>query len=280
MRFVLLLSAGLLAAEPALHVEMPYRTVAGTELRLDLAVPAEGAGAFPVIVCLHGGGWSMGSKASFRKYLPQFARLGYAAAAIQYRLAPEHPFPAPIEDARAAIAYLRANAKRWNLDTTRITILGASAGAHLALLAGLDNLAAVNAIVDISGPTDLRDWRMGPNAEKALVSTTGKSSATLVSEFLGGAPPGIASPVLRVRAGAPPVLLFQWKDDPAVDAAQPRRLLDILEITKTRHEAVWFEGRGHALAGPGVEQIVPRTVEFLNKLNSSDTHRPPPASRP
>jgi acetyl esterase/lipase len=271
MRPALLLLAGVVAAAPALHVDMPYQTIAGVQLKLDIAIPGNGPGPHPVIVCLHGGGWSMGGKGSFRKYLPGFAGRGfagrgYAAAAIQYRLAPDHQFPAPIEDVHAAIRYIRANAERWNLDPTRVTILGASAGAHLALLAGLDNRSAVNAIIDISGPTDLRDWRMGPTAEQALQKTTGKTSAMLVTEFLGATPPGVASPVLRVRAGGMPVLIFQWKEDQAVAAEQVHRLIGILQQTKVRHEVVWFEGRGHALAGPGVEQTVPRTIEFLDAI--------------
>ena len=261
--FLLLLS---LKAEPALHIELPYQTIAGVQLTLDLAIPDPAPRAHPVIVCLHGGGWSMGSKSSFKKYLPQFAARGYAAAAIQYRLAPEHQFPAPIEDVHAAIRYLRANAQRWNLDPTRITLLGASAGAHLALLAGLENRSAINAIIDISGPTDLRDWQMSPPAEQNLIKTTQKTSAQLVSELLGSVPAASASPVLKVRQGAMPVLIFQWKQDQAVALSQVQKLLEILEKTKVRHEIVWFEGKGHALAGPGVDQIVPRTAAFLDSL--------------
>ena len=266
MRLGIFLFVGALAAEPALHLEMPYQTVAGVQLKLDLAVPSEGAGPYPVVVCLHGGGWSMGGKGSFRKYLPEFANRGYAAAAIQYRLAPEHPYPAPIEDVHAAIRYLRANAKRWNLDPSRVTILGASAGAHLALLAGFENRSSVNAIIDISAPTDLRDWRMGPVAEQTLIKTTAKTSAMLIAELLGATDPAVASPVAQVRPGGVPVLIFHWKQDQAVAVEQPQRLIAALAEVKVRHEVVWLEGRGHALAGPGVEQIVPRTVEFLNGI--------------
>jgi acetyl esterase/lipase len=255
-----------LGAEPAVHLAMPYRTVAGVQLTLDIALPEKAAGPAPVIVCLHGGGWSMGSKESFRRYLPEFARLGYAAASIRYRLAPGHKFPAQLEDIEAAVAYLRANAGRWNLDGGRVTLLGASAGAHLALLAGFANRVGVNAIVDISGPADLRDWRMSPNAEKALQATTGKTTQTLLDELLGGLDPAVASPVAQVQPGAPPVLVFHWREDQAVAAAQAERLVAALQAAGVRHEAVWFDGRGHALNGPGVDQIVPRTVAFLDRL--------------
>jgi predicted esterase len=61
-------------------------------------------------------------------------------------------------------------------------------------------------------------------------------------------------------------LIFHWKQDQAVAVEQAQRLIAALAEVKVRHEVVWFEGRGHALAGPGVEQIVPRSVEFLNGL--------------
>lgn len=266
IRALIAFSLTIAAAEPAVHLEIPYRTIGGQELRLDIAVPSEGTGPFPAIVCLHGGGWSMGSKGSYRKYLPEFARLGYAAAGISYRLAPGDPFPAPVEDALAAVSFLRANALRWNLNPKRISILGASAGAHLALLAGFDPKADVEAVIDISGPVDLRDWRMGPGPEKALRDTVGKSSADLTMELLGGLPPEAASPLLYVRKGAPPVFVIHWREDQAVAAAQAERLLRALTEAGVLHEALWFEGRGHALAGKGVEQIVPKTVEFLNRL--------------
>lgn len=262
----LLLFTCTLTAEPALHIELPYQTIAGEQLKLDIAIPDATPGPHPLIVCLHGGGWSMGSRGSFRKYLPQFANLGYAAAAIQYRLAPKHQFPAPIDDVHAAIGYLRANAHRWNLDPERVTILGASAGAHLALLAGIDNRSTFNAIIDISGPTDLRDWQMGATAEAMLVKTTGKTSKGLVHELLGATDPAVASPVAHVHKGIPPVLVIHWMQDQAVAAEQAQRLLNALAEAKVPHEAHWFEGKGHALAGPGVEQIVPRTVQFLNAI--------------
>ncbi len=263
---VWVLAAAGVVASAAVAVEMPYRTVDGMELKLDLAVPEGGPGPYPVVICLHGGGWSMGSKGSFRKYLPQFAELGYAAAAIQYRLAPGHRFPAPIEDTYAAIRYLRANAARWNLDPRRVYLLGASAGAHLALLAGWAHRDEIGAVIDLSGPTDLRDWRMGPVAEATLVKTTGKTSAMLVAELLGETKPEAASPVVQMGRGAKPVLILQWRQDNAVAAEQVERLVAALQRHGVRHELTWLEGRGHALAGPGVERIVPQVVEFLNSV--------------
>jgi acetyl esterase len=103
-------------------------------LRADVAVPG-GAGPHPVVIYLHGGGWAFGSPASFRKLGMQFAEAGYLTIILDYRLAPEHPFPAALEDTIFAIEWASANASRWNGDGRRIAVGGDSAGANLALSA-------------------------------------------------------------------------------------------------------------------------------------------------
>jgi|GEM_PF-1917664 len=235
------------------------------ELKMNVAVPA-GAGPHPAILCLHGGGWSMGSRHSFSKMIAEFAAHGFLAASAQYRLAPAFRYPVQLEDVAAAIRFLRKHAR-----TKEIALLGASAGAHLALLAAFSGKERVRAVIDISGPTDLRDWRMTESAERSLRQATGKTSDALVEDLLGVAGrshPSVtaASPVARVRPGLPPVLIFQWKEDQAVSADQAHRLVGALARAGVTHEAIWFEGRGHALNGPGAGRIVPETVRFLRGL--------------
>ncbi len=96
-------------------------------LRADVAVP-RGAGPHPVVIYLHGGGWAFGSPVSFRKLGMQFAEAGYLTIILDYRLAPEHPFPAALEDTIFAIEWASRNASRWNGDGQRIAIGGDSAG--------------------------------------------------------------------------------------------------------------------------------------------------------
>jgi acetyl esterase len=103
-------------------------------LRADVAVP-KGSGPHPVVIYLHGGGWAFGSPASFRKLGTQFAEAGYLTIVLDYRLAPEHPFPAALEDTIFAIGWASDNARRWNGDGRRIAIGGDSAGANLAMSA-------------------------------------------------------------------------------------------------------------------------------------------------
>ncbi len=273
LRTTFLLLSCIFCAHAALESDIVYTSVAGIELKMDLARPS-GTGPFPAIVCLHGGGWSMGSRRSFHKMLEQFAAEGFVAAAIQYRLAPATRYPAQIEDTRAALRFLRNKAARWNIDASKMVLLGASAGAHLAMLtAFLDARTpeAVQAVVDISGPTDLRDWRMGPEAERTLQQTTGLTSDRLLSDLLGPADRSDAlysqaSPVTHASKQIPPVLIFHWKEDRAVAMTQVERLVAELQRLGARHHLIWFEGKGHALNGPGVEQIVPNSVQFLTAL--------------
>jgi acetyl esterase/lipase len=264
------LCALLLAAQAGFDADVVYRVAGGAELCMDIATP-EGTGPFPAVVCLHGGGWSMGSRRSFHPAIREFAAKGMVAATVQYRLAPGAHHPAQVDDVCAAVSFLRRNAARLRIDASRMVLMGASAGAHLALVAGLrapDAGCAVQAIVDVSGPTDLRDWRMNEIAEGTLRKTTGKTSDDLVADLLGtrsrsGPAVDDASPVLLVGPKSPPVLVIHWKLDQAVAMEQPERLLEELSKAKVPHEAVWLEGKGHALNGPGADQNVSRTIEFL-----------------
>jgi acetyl esterase len=102
------------------------------DLRADIAVP-KGSGPHPVVIYLHGGGWSLGSPVSFRELGMQFAAAGYLTINLDYRLAPEHPFPAALEDTAFAIEWAAAYARRWNGDGRQIAIGGDSSGANLAV---------------------------------------------------------------------------------------------------------------------------------------------------
>ena len=128
-------------------------------LRADVAVP-NGAGPHPVVIYLHGGGWSFGSPASYRGLGFQFAAAGHLTINLDYRLAPEHPFPAALEDTVFAIGWAADNARRWNGDGRRIALGGDSSGANLAagaLISATPELRSlVRAAVLFYGVYDLR----------------------------------------------------------------------------------------------------------------------------
>src|SRR5215469_6238790 len=100
-------------------------------LRCDVAVPSS-RGPFPVMVYVHGGGWVMGSASTHRKLVMQLSQLGYLVFNLDYRLAPEHPYPAALEDCVFATRWAYENAPRWNGDPNRMVVAGDSAGANLS----------------------------------------------------------------------------------------------------------------------------------------------------
>jgi acetyl esterase/lipase len=161
-------AASTMAAQgPAPQVELQTLTYAvrgGKDLVLDLYRPA-GTERLPVIVFLHGGGWSGGTRTTGPDFRRFFAQDGFAMASIEYRLTSEITFPSNVEDVKAAVRWLRANAAAHRLDPTRICLWGTSAGGHLAAVAALapkgtfegeDNLdqsSAVQCVLNAYGPS-------------------------------------------------------------------------------------------------------------------------------
>ena len=108
----------------------------GEHLTLDLSRPKSTEGLSPSVVCIHGGGWAKGNKAPWDAFCRTLARHGYTAVSVSYRLAPKYRFPAQLDDARAAVRWLRENADRLKVDPKRIGTIGDSAGGHLAMMLG------------------------------------------------------------------------------------------------------------------------------------------------
>jgi acetyl esterase/lipase len=219
-------------------LNIPYK-IGCKSCLLDLALPSEAhPGPSPVILVIHGGGWIEGDKSSFasdRYGVPgnivDFARLGFAAATINYRLTAEAPYPAALEDCRAAVRWLREHASAYHLDAKRIGAYGNSAGGHLALLLGLvedpadrgrplEQSSRVQAAVSDSGPLDLIDqYRQG-------------ALRTVVGRFLGGPPDGErrtlyeqASPSRYVSPKGVPLLLIYGEADGQVDVKTADRFV-------------------------------------------------------
>ena len=198
---------------------LTYATRGGTDLVLDLYLPATPARRpVPVIVFLHGGGWSGGTRTTgpdFRRY---FAQDGFAMAAIEYRLTPSVTFPANVEDVRTAVRWLKANAAAHALDPDRICLWGTSAGGHLAAVAALaprgtfegsDNLnqlSTVRCVLDAYGPTRFDRMDAQTEQERATLQTP---IVTINVAGARGGERGAAGPPGGGRRGAMP------HDDPA-----------------------------------------------------------------
>lgn len=160
------------------HADVIYAEVGGQPLRLDIYMPSTGGTARPLLVWVHGGGWSGGSRYPAPSYAVGLRDLGFVVASVSYRLSGQAgqwgaepvTFPAQIHDVKAAIRWLRAHAADYGIDRDRVGVWGSSAGGHLAALAGtsgndpaleglvgnhLNQSSAVQAAVDYFGPTDI-----------------------------------------------------------------------------------------------------------------------------
>ncbi len=210
-----------------------YSRASGEELKLDVFFPTNTTGrSLPVVLYVHGGGWQTGSK-SMLSMMPgpaELLRRDYLVVAINYRLAPQHKFPAMIEDAKCAVRFLRAHAKDFNLDTARIGVMGDSSGGHLVALLGLtydsagfegegwtDQSSRVQAVVDLYGPTDFANGNSNFITLKLIQDAFGATNTT--DPILKS-----ANPVTYVSSRAPPFLILHGDHDNLVDLQQSAEL--------------------------------------------------------
>lgn len=119
-----------------MRADLVYASPGGRDLHLDLFLPRSEDGLAPAVVYLHGGGWRSGNKRQFWRQAAHMATRGFVGVSVEYRLSGEAKFPAPVEDAKAAVRWLRANASELGIDTNRIGAAGGSAGGHLAAMLG------------------------------------------------------------------------------------------------------------------------------------------------
>jgi len=200
-----------------------------------------GAGPFPAVLLIHGGSWQRGSRAEMVRFARRLADAGYAVFNVDYRLAPEHRYPAQLEDVRAAFAWLHGHARSLAIDPERIAVMGYSAGAHLALLLGLadsDGAPRPRAVVAGAAPSDLTAYPNSPT----LAALIGGSGAALPDVYAD------ASPISHVSAGDPPVLLYHGALDAIVDVEQSRRLQAKLREAGVHAELLEEPWSGHATA--------------------------------
>jgi acetyl esterase/lipase len=235
------------------ELDVVYGKGGSQDLKLDVFVPTELPGPMPALVVLHGGGWSGGSKDSIRPTVRSFATQGYVTVAVGYRLVPQYRFPAPLEDAKCAVRWLRANAGRYNVDPERIGALGSSAGAHLALMLGLtepkdgfegsggyaEQSSSVQAIVNMMGPTDLTRTSWPAVTDKMIAELVGFRRDQGLDAYRA------SSPLTYVHRGAPPVLTVHGTKDRLVPYEQAKLLHAALRKAGVPSSLESGRGGGH-----------------------------------
>lgn len=246
--------------------------------KLDLYIPADASGKLPLVVWIHGGGWRNGSKDG----CPATVLLedGFVVASINYRLSGHAPFPAQIEDCKAAIRWLRAHADQHHIDPDRIGVWGSSAGGHLVALLGTSGDVAalegslgltgvssrVQAVCDYFGPTDLLSMQRQSQGRSPIDHDAPNSPESLL---LGGTlqehPEAArrASPLTYISADDPPFLIVHGDQDFLVPLPQSQMLEKQLQDAGVEAELIVVPGAGHGqFRDP---KIVEQVRDFFQK---------------
>jgi len=241
----------------------------------DVIVP-KGEGPHPVLVYLHGGGWVCGSPTTHRKLGHRFAEAGYLVFNVDYRLAPEHPFPTPFEDCVEAIRWASREAARFGGDPERLAVGGDSAGGNLAAAAAIElagSAAAPKAALLIYGVFDfatIGEAPEGAGAPEAMLEIGKNLVDLMVGSYLGSDPSRsvLADPrvsPLHAAAKLPPSHIVVGSADPLVSQAET--LARALETASVPFEHHVDEGMPHGYAQmeflPGARPAIERMVEFL-----------------
>jgi acetyl esterase/lipase len=270
-------AAALFAVAVAGFAQTPVPPLAGTviernqvfarvgekALMLDLYRPEKRSGDLPVVVWVYGGAWRTRNRVQQAPRASWLATRGYAVAVIDYRLSSEALFPAQINDCKAAIRWLRANAAKFGLDASHIGAWGESSGGHLAVLLGvtggvadlegdlgnLDQSSRVQAVVDFFGPTDFRQMEA-----HALSGATLKHdpAASPESQLVGGAiqenaaKVARANPITYVTKEAPPFLIVHGEQDLSVPLHQSALLYEALKNARVEVTFYKIAGAGHS----------------------------------
>lgn len=248
----------------SVSADVTYSTIPGYRpLILDLYRPAERSAELPLVIYVHGGGWmaghtrQSGAFSDFTAVLADLSARGYVVASLEYRLSKEAPFPAAIDDVRAAIRFLKANAAKYGIDTRRVAIWGGSAGGQLAALAALDCGRApggddkanaeqsdcVQAAVGWYGVYDFATMPQpaNPGAENAYLDCV---RGTCPADRIAA-----ASPAAHVDAKDPPMLLIHGSEDKVVPVTQSQELAVRLKAAKAPVTLEVIPAVGHSWIG-------------------------------
>jgi acetyl esterase/lipase len=267
--------------------DVVYATVEGAksqpiELRMDTAFLRQSDGSpMPVVVYIHGGGWSGGSKNAGLPMAVAFAQGGYFAATIEYRLSSTDPFPNAIHDCKAAIRFLRTHAAELGIDADRIGVWGHSAGGHLSAMLGASGndpssegsvgatgvSSAVRCVATVSGPSDLIALKGGdpgesPDGERNARNELRRGPLSGYAETLKQ-----ASPVHFIDSGDPPFLIVHGTRDELVPVEQADLLKHAIDRANGSVDIMLIADAGHTVNQP--EALTRIAVFFDQHLGGS-----------
>jgi acetyl esterase/lipase len=249
--------------------------------KLDIYIPQNTVKSPPLLIWIHGGGWTAGDKYRgvdiVKPTLKAILDNGFAVAAINYRYCTTDLFPAQIQDCNQAIDYLYKNSEKYHIDKNSIGVIGFSAGGHLASLVATSNNNKIKAFyannkisrfkiraaIDFFGPSDFIA-RIG-----SMLLDEGEKKSTSTA-LLGQQPlnrPDLAkfaSPTTYVDKADPPFLIFHGDKDPQVPITLSKLFDSHLKLAHVQSEFVIVPGAGHGGEQFGSEEIINKILSFLN----------------
>ena len=263
-------------AEPFVKkADIPYVPGGGERQQLDIYLPPDYEKAekpLPVICFIHGGGWRQGTKDMAAFAALRFVPKGYAVAGMTYRFRPQDPMPAQVIDCKAAVRWLKAHAKEYNLDANRFGVWGASAGGHLAAFLGaggakefdvgenLDLPSTVQAAVVHFGPSDFVLWyKESPDATtrfQGLFGGTFEEKKDLIKSM---------SPVTHITKASSPMLIVHAVDDAVVPIVQGRKLHEVLQKADVESEFLEMPTGEHDFRRLTTPDILDKIEKFFEK---------------
>ncbi len=254
------------------YAQVPDRGYTNKDLTMHIVMPRDDQ-KHPAIVYVNGGGFINANKDGYMQQWLDLAEHGYVVASITYRVAPTTTFPGPLEDVKAAVRYLRANADRFGIDAKHIGVFGGSAGGYLAAMAGttngvkgfdkganLDQSSDVQAVVDVYGVSDVN--YIGADYSEQVQAMHRSAAATEAlwvngSPVFGGKDGGIsanpegakaANPLTYISSKTAPFLLMHGDADVVVSPSQTELLREAL--AQHNIEATRYLVKGAAHGGP------------------------------
>jgi len=224
------------------YLDIVYTETSGTALLLDIYRPADDR-CYPVLLHVHGGGWCVGGRSRDVECFRHHVEQGYVVVDIDYRLAPEHPYPAACDDVHTAAHWLLAHAEEYGGDARRFGALGYSAGGHLLALLATEANTPLTCTVCWGNPTDMRREPVTPPYRGyawAFMSACPNEDANLYDA---------ASPVTRLTKQTPPLLHLHGTADGVVPVHHARFLAEAAAQVGAPVEVIIQDGGGHCVAG-------------------------------
>jgi acetyl esterase/lipase len=238
----------LIETEPAVpeNIEVQenvvYKQVDSISLQLDIYKLKNLSKAAPVLIFIHGGGWSKGKRSDYLPYLLDYAQKGYVTVTVSYRLSGVAHFPAAVQDVQTAVQWIRGNSAAYMINPDKIALIGGSAGGHLAMMVGYADKnpgGGVQAVVNLYGPADLSTEYARNRGE--CLSFLGKSYQESPDLYKA------ASPRTHISRDDPPTLIFHGTIDALVPVSQSDSLHQWLDRAGIPNEYHRLKGWPHTM---------------------------------